>query len=91
MDIYYSSKIKTNLKKVQGQIAVIEKMVDEERYCIDVAQQVNAAIGLLKQTNNYLLENHLTCCGAEKLVSKKKDERIHFAKELIKVFNITKK
>ena len=52
MDIYYSSKIKTNLKKVQGQIAVIEKMVDEERYCIDVAQQVNAAIGLLKQTNN---------------------------------------
>jgi len=91
MDLHYGSKIKTNLKKVQGQILLIEKMVDEERYCVDVAQQVNAAIGLLKQTNNYLLENHLTCCGAEKLVSKKKDERVAFAKELIKAFNITKK
>ena len=87
----YVSQIKTNLKKVKGQIASIEKMIADGRYCVDVAQQVNASIGLLKQVNNYILEGHLLSCGAQKLNSKAKGERLDFVKELTKAFKINNK
>lgn len=87
----YADKVKTNLKKARGQLSLIEKMLGEERYCVDVAQQINAAIGLLKQANNLIFESHLLTCGAHKLNSKKTADKLAFAKELIKAFTVTNK
>lgn len=87
----YTSKIKLSLKKVHGQLSLIDKMIEENRYCVDIAQQVNAAVGLLRQVNNHILESHLLSCGAHKLESKKESERLAFVKELMKVFDQTKK
>lgn len=85
----YVSKIQLNLKKVQGQTSLIQKMIDEHKYCVDVAQQVNAAIGILKKTNDLILESHLNTCAANKLNSKNKEERSTFIKDLIRNFRIT--
>jgi len=87
----YTGKIKINLKKAHGQLALIDKMIVENRYCLDIAQQVNAAMGLLKQINNHILESHLLSCGANKLESKNEKVRQEFVKELMKVFDQTKK
>lgn len=87
----YENKIKTNLKKVHGQLGLIDKMMAEKRYCVDIAQQVNAAIGLLKQANNYILEGHLLSCGANKLNSKNEAIKLAFAQELVRTFDLTKK
>ena len=87
----YKSKIKLNLKKSVGQLKLIEKMIEEDRYCIDVAQQINAAIGLLKQINIVILESHLQSCGTHKLASKNSADKDAFIKELIKTFNLTGK
>ena len=87
----YVSKIRTNLKKVEGQMRLVDKMLEEKRYCIDVAQQVNAAQGLLKQVNNLILESHLLSCGTEQLATKDNNKRLAFVKELIKSFNLTSK
>lgn len=87
----YTSKVQMNLKKVRGQLNLIDKMITEKRYCIDIAQQVNAAIGLLKQANNTIFENHLLTCGTNKLNSHKEQERVAFSKELLKAFNLTNK
>ncbi len=87
----YKGKIKLSLKKAQGQLKLLEKMIEEDRYCIDVAQQINAAIGLLKQVNITILENHLQSCGTNKLNSKSPEEKEKFIKELIKTFNLTGK
>ncbi len=87
----YTAKVKLNLKKVQGQINLVNKMIEEKRYCVDVAQQVNAAIGILKQTNNIILESHLNTCATSKLNSKKAGEREEFVKELIQTFNVAGK
>lgn len=87
----YVGKIKVNLKKVQGQIKLLEKMLNEKRYCVDVAQQINACIGLLKQANNHILEGHLLSCGAHKLNSRDKNERLAFVKELTKAFKLNNK
>ncbi|OGH88928.1 MAG: hypothetical protein A2537_02045 [Candidatus Magasanikbacteria bacterium RIFOXYD2_FULL_36_9] len=87
----YKGKIKLSLKKAQGQLKLLDKMIEEDRYCIDVAQQINAAIGLLKQINITILENHLQSCGTNKLSSKSVEEKDQFIKELIKTFNLTGK
>ncbi len=85
----YKDKVQLNLKKAQGQINLLQKMIDERRYCVDIAQQVNATIGLLKRANDLILEGHLNSCAAYKLNSTKKGEREEFVKELIKNFKIT--
>lgn len=85
----YKNKVRLNLKKAQGQINLLQKMIDSERYCVDIAQQVNATIGLLKKVNDSILEGHLNSCAAHKLNSTKAGEREEFVKELIKNFKIT--
>jgi len=87
----YTGKIKLNLKKIQGQLNLINKMIDSQRYCIDIAQQINAAVGILKQTNNIILQSHLNTCAANKLNSKKAGEREKFVQELIQTFGVASK
>ncbi|MFA7717395.1 MAG: metal-sensitive transcriptional regulator [Candidatus Absconditabacterales bacterium] len=81
--------IALSVKKAGGIIKKIEKMIEEDVYCADIAQQINAAIGLLKQANNRLLENHIKCCGARKLLSNDKKEVDDFVKELIRVWDVS--
>ena len=84
----YKTQASTNLKKARTLIERISKMIDEGKYCMDIAQQVNAATGLLKKTNNYILESHLITCGGKKL-SGKVEEKEKFAKELVRICNVT--
>ncbi len=85
----HQAKVQTAIKKVQGQVNLVQKMLEEKRYCVDIAQQVNAAIGLLKKINSTILESHLVSCGGTKLNSKDSAERQAFAEELIKAFTLT--
>ena len=87
----YVTRVKLNLKKAQGQINLVNKMIEDKRYCVDIAQQINAAIGILKQTNNLILESHLNTCAVNKLNSKKPGEREGFVRELIQTFNVAAK
>ena len=50
------------LKKAKTSLENTIKMIEEEKYCIDVIQQNLAVIGLLKSSNLKLLENHLWTC-----------------------------
>ncbi len=84
----YTDQSITNLKKAQGQINHVLTMIEEGGYCIDIIQQVNAALGLLKKTNNYILESHLLSCGTTKLSSGSQKSKEDFAKELVRVCNV---
>lgn len=50
------------LSRVEGQIRGIKKMVEEDRYCIDILTQVAAANAALNSFNKILLANHLKTC-----------------------------
>lgn len=82
------SKVQNNIKKVKGQMELVLKMLDEGRYCVDIIQQCNAAIGLLRQANNSMLESHLNTCG-KKLHSSNKTEKEDFIKEIIRICNVS--
>lgn len=50
------------LKTVKGQIEGILKMIEDDRYCIDIATQVSASSALLKKANVEILQGHLNSC-----------------------------
>lgn len=46
----------------KGQLAGIQKMVDEDAYCVDISNQILACIAVLKRTNSMILATHLESC-----------------------------
>lgn len=55
------------LKTCRGQIDGIIKMLEDERYCIDISNQIIAAQGLLKKANKHILTQHMHHCVREAL------------------------
>ena len=53
------------LKRIEGQARGISKMVDEEKYCIDILTQVSAVTSALQSVSLKLLDEHLSHCVVE--------------------------
>ena len=62
-------QIVKRLHRIEGQVRGIERMVDEDRYCIDILTQIAAVKTALEQVGAKLLEDHVTHCVAEALAS----------------------
>ena len=60
-------KVKNRLRRISGQIGGIERMVEEERYCIDILTQISAAQAAIDKVALALLDEHTRHCvvGAE--------------------------
>jgi len=54
--------IRTRLRRISGQVGGIERMVDEERYCIDILTQVSAIQAALDKVSLKLLDDHARHC-----------------------------
>jgi DNA-binding FrmR family transcriptional regulator len=59
------AKVQARLRRIQGQVRGIEKMVSEDRYCIDVLTQVSATRAALKSVALQLLADHTEHCVAD--------------------------
>ncbi|TMR95737.1 metal-sensitive transcriptional regulator [Nonomuraea basaltis] len=53
------------LRRIEGQIRGLQRMVDDDKYCIDILTQVSAATSALRSFSLSLLEEHLAHCVAE--------------------------
>ncbi|MEU6743987.1 metal-sensitive transcriptional regulator [Streptosporangium sandarakinum] len=53
------------LRRVEGQVRGLQRMVDDDKYCIDVLTQVSAATSALQSFSLVLLEEHMAHCVAE--------------------------
>lgn len=56
------------LKTARGQIDGIIRMLEEDRYCVDVSTQILSSIGLLKKANIDVLNSHIRSCVAEAIL-----------------------
>jgi DNA-binding FrmR family transcriptional regulator len=63
------------LRRIQGQVGGIQKMVDDDRYCIDVVTQISAAQAALDQVALLLLADHTRHCVIE-ATGDKRSERV---------------
>ena len=66
---YDKKKIANRLHRIEGQVRGIEKMVAEDRYCIDILTQVAAVKTALDSLSLQLLEGHVSHCVADALAS----------------------
>ena len=57
------------LRKVEGQVRGLQKMIEERRYCMDIVSQLRAVSGALKQVELGILETHLQHCVQDALNS----------------------
>ena len=57
------------LHRIEGQVRGVERMVEEERYCIDVLTQISAVTTALESLSVKLLEDHVRHCVADALAA----------------------
>lgn len=69
-------KVLRLLKTARGQIDGIIKMVEADRYCIDISQQLMATEALLNTVNREVLTAHLKSCVSEAQCPEERDQRI---------------
>lgn len=81
-----SNKQKASLstKKAQGTLNTVLKMIEEDKYCPEIIQQVDSAIGLLKSVKKQLLIGHFDHCLEEKL----HENKAKAIDELLKIYNL---
>lgn len=79
-------KATTRLKRIEGQIRGVERMVGEERYCADILTQLSAIQESLRGVAQLLLRNHLQHCGAEAFRSPDGKRREEMVDELTTLF-----
>lgn len=53
------------LRRIEGQVRGVEKMVENDAYCVDILTQVSAITAALNSFNKVLLANHIRTCVAE--------------------------
>lgn len=72
------------LKTCRGQIDATLKMLNEERYCIDIANQILAAEALLKKANKIILKQHMQTCVKHAFETNDSEQKIN---EVITILN----
>lgn len=57
--------LQKRLKRIEGQVKGIQKMVEEERYCVDILVQISAIRSAINKVGTIILENHVKGCVSE--------------------------
>lgn len=69
-------KLLNRLKRIEGQIRGIHKMVDEDRYCIDILTQIAAVQSAINKVSLSLMEDHTRHCVSRAVKNDQEDEAI---------------
>ena len=71
-------KIQKRLRRIEGQVRGVQRMVDEEAYCIDVLAQIGGVVSAMEKVGVLLLKDHVEHCVRESVEdSEKVDEKMH--------------
>lgn len=81
-----SRKVLDLLKTARGQVEAVIRMVEDDRYCIDVSKQVHASIALLKKANVAVLRQHLNTCVRDAVRTDKGHDRIDEISHILETY-----
>jgi len=75
-------KIQQRLRRIEGQLRGIQKMIDEDKYCIDILTQLSSVIAATQKVGLVVLQDHINGCLKDALINKDGQVKID---EMIKV------
>jgi DNA-binding FrmR family transcriptional regulator len=78
--------ISKRLRRIEGQVRGLQKMVDEGRYCADVLVQIASVQEALRSVGKLLLQNHLTHCATTAIRSGDAAEAERVVSELVELW-----
>jgi DNA-binding FrmR family transcriptional regulator len=87
--IDHETKVKAlgRLRRIEGQVQGIQRMVEEEKYCVDILLQLTAVEGAVEQVQRLLLGRHIESCVADAIRSGSTRDRQKKVDELLEVFS----
>ena len=74
------------LRRIEGQVQGIQRMVEEDKYCVDILLQLAAVHGAVEQVQKLLLGRHIESCVSDAIRSGAKGDRQKKIDELLEVF-----
>jgi CsoR family transcriptional regulator, copper-sensing transcriptional repressor len=80
-------KARGRLRRIEGQVQGLQRMIAADAYCVDILLQVSAVQGALEQVQKLLLGRHVESCVADALRSGSRAERQRKVDELLEVFS----
>ncbi len=75
------------LNRIEGQVRGIARMVEQDRYCIDIIHQIAAVNAALSKVEAHLLQNHVSHCVENAIASGNTDDQRAKIAELIEVLS----
>lgn len=75
------------LRRIEGQVQGLQRMIAAEAYCVDILLQISAVQGALEQVQKLLLGRHIESCVADALRAGGRSERQRKIDELLEVFS----
>ncbi|GAB4213825.1 MAG: metal-sensitive transcriptional regulator [Roseiflexaceae bacterium] len=76
----------TRLKTIEGHVRGVQRMVENDTYCIDIIKQTQAIQRALEKFNSLVLSNHLNNCVTTAIQGDNPEERERVMRELLQVF-----
>jgi DNA-binding FrmR family transcriptional regulator len=73
------------LRRIEGQIRGLQKMIEEKRYCVDILTQINSVVGALERVEENILERHLKGCVDRSFEKGTREDRAKKVDEIIDV------
>jgi len=73
------------LKRIEGQIRGIQKMIEEKRYCIDILTQISSIVGAIMKVEENILQRHLRGCVNWSFTKGKREDKEGKIEEVIQV------
>lgn len=86
-----SSKTVNRLRRIEGQVRGIIKMLDEERYCIDILHQMQAVKSAFARAESEILKDHAASCVEQAIESGDSSEQREKVSELVDLFDRLKR
>lgn len=74
------------LSRIEGQVRGISRMIEEERYCIEILTQIQAIKAALKKVENEVLKDHADHCLLSAVNSDDEEEKSQKLSELVELF-----
>jgi DNA-binding FrmR family transcriptional regulator len=71
------------LRRIEGQIRGIQKMIEDRRYCVDILTQLHSVIGAIQRVESNILHKHLQGCFTNALKGRSEAERNKKIEEVI--------
>ena len=81
--VHDKAKLLARLRRIEGQVRGLQKMIDEEQYCVDVLTQISSVNAALQKVGMIVLEDHIQGCVRAAIVED--DDRDRAIAELIEV------